>query len=85
LQNKRVVYAILFRAAAEAVRDVAADPRHLGAEIGAVAVLHSWDQAMSYHPHYTASFPPAVWRLIYPVQARTRKSLGAMTRKLSVT
>lgn len=40
--NKRVVYAILFRAAAAAMRDVAADPRHLGAEIGAVAVLHSW-------------------------------------------
>ena len=41
-QNKRVVYSILFRAAAEAMRDVAADQRHLGAEIGAVGVLHSW-------------------------------------------
>ena len=50
-QNKRVVYAIVFRAAAEAMRDVAAEPRHLGAEIGAVAVLHSWGQTMTYHPH----------------------------------
>jgi hypothetical protein len=49
-QNKRVVYAILFRAAAEAMHDVAADPRYLGAEIGAVAVLHSWGQTMTYHP-----------------------------------
>src|ERR1700704_3496055 len=50
-QNKRVVYAILFRAAAEAMRQVAAEPQHLGAEIAAVAVLHSWGQAMTYHPH----------------------------------
>ena len=56
-QNKRVVYAILFRAAAEAMRDVAADPRHLGAEIGAVAVLHSWGQAMTYHPHLHCIVP----------------------------
>jgi hypothetical protein len=56
-QNKRVVYAILFRAAAEAMRDVAADPRHLGAESGAVAVLHSWGQAMTYHPHLHCIVP----------------------------
>src|SRR5712692_9133454 len=41
-QNKATVYAILFRAAAETWRTIAADPRHLGAEIGVVAVLHSW-------------------------------------------
>jgi hypothetical protein len=56
-QNKRIVYAILFRAAAEAMRDVAAEPRHLGAEIGAVAVLHSWGQAMTYHPHLHCIVP----------------------------
>ena len=50
-QNKRVVYAILFRAAADALREIAADPRHLGAEIGAVAVLHTWGQALHHHPH----------------------------------
>ncbi len=56
-QNKRVVYDILFRAVAEALRDVAAEPRHLGAEIGAVAVLHSWGQTMTYHPHLHCIVP----------------------------
>src|SRR3954451_3856324 len=42
---------------AEAMRDVAANPRHLGAEIGAVAVLHSWGQTMTYHPHLHCIVP----------------------------
>jgi hypothetical protein len=49
--NKEVVYSILFRAATEALRNVAADPRYLGAEIGAIAVLHTWGQALHLHPH----------------------------------
>ena len=53
--NKRVVYAILFRAAADALRDVAADPRHLGAEIGAVAVLHTWGRPCTTTRICTAS------------------------------
>src|SRR5437763_1195712 len=56
-QNKRVVYAILFRAAADALRDIAADPRHLGAEIGAVAVLHTWGQSLHHHPHLHCIVP----------------------------
>jgi hypothetical protein len=56
-QNARVVYAILFRAAAEALRDIAADPRHLGAEIGAIAVLHTWGQALHHHPHLHCIVP----------------------------
>ncbi len=56
-QNKRVVYAILFRAAAEALRDVAADPCHLGAEVGAVAVLHTWGQTLQHHPHLHCIVP----------------------------
>jgi hypothetical protein len=56
-QNKAVVYAILFRAAAETLRVIAADPRHLGAEIGGVAVLHSWGQAMQHHPHVHCIVP----------------------------
>jgi Putative transposase/Transposase zinc-binding domain len=55
--NKRAVYAILFRAAAEALRDIAANPRHLGAEIGAVAVLHTWGQALHHHPHLHCIVP----------------------------
>lgn len=56
-QNKRVVYAILFRAAAEALRDIAADPHHLGAEVGAVAVLHTWGQTLQHHPHLHCIVP----------------------------
>ena len=50
-QNKAVVYDLLFRAASETLLTIAADPRHLGARIGATAVLHSWGSAMTHHPH----------------------------------
>jgi len=46
-----VVYDLLFRAAAETLLTIAADPKHLGARIGATAVLHSWGSAMTHHPH----------------------------------
>jgi hypothetical protein len=50
-QNKIVVYGILFRAAAETLRTIAADPKHLGAEIGFFAVLHTWGSTLVHHPH----------------------------------
>jgi hypothetical protein len=50
-QNKAVVYDLLFRAAAETMMTVAADPKHLGARIGVTAVLHTWGSAMTHHPH----------------------------------
>ena len=50
-QNKAVVYDLLFRAAAETLLTIAADPKHLGARIGVTAVLHSWGSAMTHHPH----------------------------------
>jgi hypothetical protein len=50
-QNKAVVYDLLFRAAAETLLTIAADPKHLGARIGATAVLHSWGSTMTHHPH----------------------------------
>src|SRR3954466_4445597 len=56
-QNKAAVYAILFRAAAEALSTIAADPRHLGAEIGFVAVLHTWGQNLQHHPHIHCLVP----------------------------
>ena len=46
-----MVYDLLFRAAAETLLTIAADPRHLGARIGATAVLHTWGSAMTHHPH----------------------------------
>lgn len=55
--NKAAVYGILFRAASEALRAIAADPRHLGAEIGAVAVLHTWGQNLHHHPHLHCIVP----------------------------
>jgi hypothetical protein len=56
-QNKAAVYAILFKAASEALRVAAADPRHLGAEIGVVAVLHTWGQNLHHHPHVHCVVP----------------------------
>src|SRR5271167_2034862 len=55
--NKAVVYAILFSAPEEALRSVAADPRYHGAEVGAIAVLHSWGSAMTHHPHLHCLVP----------------------------
>ena len=55
--NKKVVYSILFRAAAETLRIIAADPKHLGAEIGFFAVLHTWRQNLLHHPHVHCVVP----------------------------
>jgi hypothetical protein len=56
-QNQRVVYGILFQAAAETLRTIAADPKHLGAEIGFLAVLHTWGQNLQFHPHLHCVVP----------------------------
>ena len=50
-QNKAVVYDLLFKASAETLLTIAADPKHLGARIGITSVLHSWGSAMTHHPH----------------------------------
>ena len=55
--NKATVYAMLFKVAAETLRTIAADPRHLGAEIGLVAVLHTWGQNLHHHPHLHCVVP----------------------------
>jgi hypothetical protein len=51
LQNKKVVFNLLFQASAETLLEVARDPRHLGAEIGFFSVLHTWNQRLQFHPH----------------------------------
>ena len=56
-QNKAVVYAILLKAAAEAMTTLAANPRRLGGAIGGVAVLHTWGQALMHHPHVHCVVP----------------------------
>ena len=55
--NQTVVYDVLFRAASETLRTIAADPKHLGAEIGFLAVLHTWGQNLSHHPHLHCLVP----------------------------
>src|SRR5207344_2430663 len=50
-QNKEVMYDILFKASAETMLTIAADPKHLGARIGITSVLHTWGSAMTHHPH----------------------------------
>lgn len=56
-QNQTVVYDILFRAASETLRTIAGDPKHLGAEIGFLAVLHTWGQNLTHHPHVHCLVP----------------------------
>jgi len=57
LQNKALVYDILFKAAAETIRVIGADPKHLGAETGMVAILHTWGQTLTHHPHVHCIVP----------------------------
>jgi hypothetical protein len=56
-QNKAVVYDLLFKAAAETLTTIAADPKHLGARIGLIAVLHTWGSALTHHPHVHCIVP----------------------------
>src|SRR4051794_31693258 len=56
-QNKAAVYAILFAASAEAMTTLASNPHRLGAQIGVLAVLHTWGQALTHHPHVHCVVP----------------------------
>ena len=56
-QNKRLLYRLLFQASAAALLEVAADPRHLGAEVGFLSVLHTWGQNLQHHPHLHCVIP----------------------------
>jgi hypothetical protein len=56
-QNKAVVYEMLFHASAETLRTIAADPKHLGAEIGFIGILHTWGQNLQHHPHLHCVVP----------------------------
>jgi hypothetical protein len=56
-QNKAVVYEMLFHATADTLRTIAADPKHLGAEIGFIAILHTWSQNLQHHPHLHCVVP----------------------------
>ena len=57
LQNKRQMYDLLFRATADTLQSIAADPQHLGAQIGFFCILHSWGQTVNFHPHLHCVVP----------------------------
>ena len=57
LRNQRVLYNVLFRAASETLREVAANPKNLGAQIGFIALLHTWSQTLLDHPHLHCVVP----------------------------
>ena len=94
--NPREVYRILFAAAARTVQRLAKDPRHLGAQVGITAVLHTWTQSLHYHPHVhlivTAGglsqdgqrWVPNRWgeRYLFPVRVLSRAFRGAFVRRL---
>jgi predicted Zn-ribbon and HTH transcriptional regulator len=87
LQNKKLIYDLLFRTCAQTLLEVARDPHHLGAEIGFFAVLHSWNQKMEHHPHVHCVVPagglsPDHQRWIHPRYRffLPRKVLGRVFR-----
>ena len=57
LQNPRHLYGLLFRTVAQTLHDIAGDPKHLGAEVGGFAVLHTWGQQLHHHPHLHCVLP----------------------------
>lgn len=57
LQNKKLLYDLLFEATTETLTEIAADPKHLGAKIGILAVLHTWGQTIQHHPHLHCVIP----------------------------
>ena len=72
LQNKKVLYDLLFRATAETLLEVARDPRHLGAEIGFFSVLHTWSQKLGLHPHVHCVIPAGGLSLDHSHWVRSR-------------
>jgi hypothetical protein len=61
-QNKAVIYDLLFKASAETLIIIAADPKHLGARVGITSVLHTWGSALTHHPHVHMIVPAAASR-----------------------
>jgi len=57
LQNKKIIYGLLFRTSAETLLEIARDPKHLGADIGFFSVLHTWNQKLEHHPHVHCVVP----------------------------
>jgi hypothetical protein len=73
LRNQRLFYSLLFRAASETLLEIAADPRHLGARIGVLAVLHTWSQNLRHHPHLHCLVPAGGLALVNSRWITTRR------------
>jgi Putative transposase/Transposase zinc-binding domain len=94
LQNKRLLYDLLFRTSAATVLEVARDPKHLGADIGLLSVLHTWGQNLQHHPHVHCVVPGgglaldgSTWvatssRFFLPVHVLSRVFRGKFTAEL---
>ena len=92
LQNKALVYDLLFKVASETMLTIAADPRHLGARIGITAVLHTWGSAMTHHPHVHMIVPGggiapdgSRWIPSRPAFLLPVRVLGKLFRRLFLT
>ncbi|MBL0935965.1 MAG: IS91 family transposase [Rhizobiaceae bacterium] len=92
LQNKALVYDLLFKTASETMLTIAADPKHLGARIGITAVLHTWGSAMIHHPHVHMIVPGggiapdgSRWISSRPAFLLPVRVLGKLFRRLFLT
>jgi hypothetical protein len=88
-QNKAVIYDLLFKASAETTLTIAADPKHLGARIGFMSVLHTWGSALTHHPHVHMVVPGgglspdgSKWIACRPRYFLTVEVLSALFRRL---
>jgi Putative transposase/Transposase zinc-binding domain len=88
-QNKAVIYDLLFKASAETTLTIAADPKHLGARIGFISVLHTWGSALTHHPHIHMIVPGgglspdgSKWIACRPRYFLTVEVLSALFRRL---
>ncbi|TMJ80406.1 MAG: IS91 family transposase [Alphaproteobacteria bacterium] len=88
-QNKTVIYDLLFKASSETVLTIAADPKHLGARIGILSVLHTWGSALTHHPHVHMIVPGGgfsldgkSWLLCRPLFLLSVEVLSALFRGL---
>jgi hypothetical protein len=82
-QNKAVIYDLLFRAAAETLLSIAADPKRLGARLGITAVLHTWGSALTHHPHLHCIVPGGGLGFFLPVRVLSRLFRRLFLEKLS--
>jgi hypothetical protein len=83
LSNKKVVYDLLFRASAATLLEIAADPKHLGADIGFMSVLHTWSQNVLHHPHVHCVIPAGGLSLDHQHWARPRYAFFLPVKVLS--